>query len=138
MPNKTPQDQRSQFILGGYFGPFWLPNLIFVHFVCAHFYVYFWHRWEASCINFKDFGVISRSMLGSFCPFLLRVLQNPKHATILRETLVCGGAGPPFLLIFCYLCFKVFFYVGVSNLAELALQSGSLLGSIFADDANSV
>ena len=28
LPNKTPKRQRLQSILGGYFGAFWVPNLI--------------------------------------------------------------------------------------------------------------
>ena len=64
---KTTKVRRSPTILGGYFGAFWVPNLIFVHFVCANFYAYFWHRfWEASGSNFEDLGVISGCLLGLF------------------------------------------------------------------------
>ena len=41
--------------------------LFVVHFVCANFYAYFWHRfWEAFAPNFVDLGVISGCLLGSF------------------------------------------------------------------------
>ena len=67
VPKKAPKRQRSQSILGSYFGPFWVPNLIFVHFVCVNSYVYFWHRVrEASGPNFEDLGVISGCLLESF------------------------------------------------------------------------
>ena len=55
--------QRPSF-LGSYFGAFWFPNLIFDHFICVNFYVYFWHRFrEASASIFEDFGVISGCLL---------------------------------------------------------------------------
>ena len=67
VPNKTPKYQRWQSVLGSYFGPFWVPNLIFVDFVCDNFYAYFWHRfWEAFGSNFRDLGVISGSILKPF------------------------------------------------------------------------
>ena len=60
----------------------------------------------------KDFKVISGSMLGSFGQFLLQMLQNSKNATFSSNLLGLGGAGPPFLHDFCKL-FECVFYVAV-------------------------
>ena len=95
VPKKAPKDQRCQSILGSYFGAFWVPNLIFVHFVCANFDAYFWHRfWEASGPNFEDLGVIPGCLLGSFSTLFA-------DAAKLSEMLDLGGVGPPFLHDVC-------------------------------------
>lgn len=66
--NKIPTSQRSQSVLRRYFGPCWLPNIFFVCFVGVSFCTYFWHRfWEAFGSKFVDLGVVSRSILRSFC-----------------------------------------------------------------------
>ena len=136
VPNKTPKDQRSQSILGGYFGPFWFPNPIFVHFVCSNFYACFWHRsWEASGSNFNDFGVISGCLLGSFRPCCCRCCKTQKMQPFHMKSLVWEVLGLRFCIIFANFL-NVFFMLlsrrpFCSILAELGLQKGSLLGYIF-------
>ena len=47
--------------------------------LCAHFYIYFWHRfWEASGNYFYDFEVIPGCILGSFCLFFCRCCKTRK------------------------------------------------------------
>ena len=71
---------------------------------------------------------------------LSQMLRNSKNATFSSEMLDLGGVGPPFLHAFCYLFECVFLLLlgrpFCSILAELGLQRGSLLESIFADSAN--
>ena len=90
VPNKTPKRQRWQTILGGYFGAFWAPDLLFVHCVCDDLYAYFWHRfWGASGPNFEDLGVISKTFS--------QMLRSSKNVTVSSEMLDLGGVGLPFL-----------------------------------------
>ena len=133
VPNKTPKRQRCQSILGGYFGAFWVPNLIFVHFVCANFYAYFWHRfWEASGPNFEDLGVISGCLLGSFWTLFRRCCETQKMQPFQAKCLIWEVLGLRFCMIFANFS-NVFFLLlprwpFCSILAELGLQRGSLLG----------
>ena len=141
VPKKAPKDQRSQSILGGYFGPVWIPNLIFVHFVCANFNVYFWHRfWEASGHNFKNFGVISGCLLESFWTLFRRCCKTQKMQPFQAKCLIWEVLGLTFCMIFANLS-NVFFLLlprrpCSSIVAELGLQRGSLFELILADSAN--
>ena len=102
MSKKAPKHQRSHSILGSYFGAFWVPNLIFVHFVCDNFYVYFWHRfWEASTSIFDDFGGHFRVPFELILNTFPKMLQNSKNATLSGEMLVLGRVGLPVLHNVC-------------------------------------
>ena len=99
---KTTKVRRSPTILGGYFGALWVPNLILVHFNCANFYAYFWHRfWAISCIRFSGFGGHFRVPFGVILNNFSQMLQNSKNATLSSEMLDLEGVGPPFLHAFC-------------------------------------
>ena len=132
VPKKAPKRQRCQPNSGNYFGPFWVPSPIFVHFVCASFYAYFWHRfWEASGPNFADLGVISECLSGSFWTRFCRCCKAQKMQSFEAKYLFGDVLGLRFWIIFANLLHVLFMLLSrrpfCSILADLGLQRGFLL-----------
>ena len=123
-------------LFGPYFGTFLYPNWFFVHFVCANFYAYFWHRfWEASGPDFGDLGVISGCLLGSFWTLFRRCCETQKMQPFQAKCLIWEVLGLRFCIIFAIFS-NVFFDCFLDGLFVRFWQSwaskGGPFGAIFS------
>ena len=72
-----------------------------MHLFGVFFYACLWHCfWGASDTNFVRFGVISRSILWSFCVFVGDAAKLQKWNTSLAKCLFLEVLGRPFYIIF--------------------------------------
>ena len=85
-------------------------------------------------------GSFQGAFLGRFCILFCRCCRSQKTQPFRAKCLVWGVLGLRFRIFFAYFLNVFFMLVSIQPfwaiLAELGLQNGSLMGSIFADFAN--
>ena len=108
VPNKNLKTPNCSVLFWELFGVIFGLKSFFSVFAVCQILCLFWHRfWEASGRNFKDFGVISGCLLGSYRHLFADAVKF-KKCNFSSEMLGLGSAGRPFLHYFCWLFEYVF------------------------------